>query len=266
MRLVDAHCHLNSDRLQGDVAEVVRAAAEAGVETLVMAGVDAACWRSQQALATRFPGVARMVFGLHPQVVAELDRAGLDKGLAELERMARGEPALVAVGETGLDRFTPERRDSVALQEESMRAHFELADAIGRPVVLHLLKAHDDALRVLKDARLPAAGGVVHSFSGSAELARAYVKLGLHVSFCGSLTWPQSRRLRAAAAEVPLDRVLVETDSPDQTPHPHQGEANRPALLPLVAQALADVHGVDVAEIARRTTENATRFYSLSSS
>lgn len=107
MRLVDAHCHLNSDRLQGDVAEVVRAAAEAGVETLVMAGVDAACWRSQQALAARFPGVARMVFGLHPQVVAELDRAGLDKGLAELERMARGEPALVAVGETGLDRFTP---------------------------------------------------------------------------------------------------------------------------------------------------------------
>lgn len=264
MRLVDAHCHLNSDRLGGAVAELVREAREVGVDTIVMAGVDAACWRSQRALAARFPG-ARMVFGLHPQVVAEMEGPALADGLRELEAMARAEPALVAIGETGLDRYTPERRARLALQEESMRAHMALADAIGRPVVLHLLRAHEDGLRVLRDARLPAAGAVVHSFSGSAELAREYVKLGLYVSFCGSLTWPASRRLRAAAAEVPLDRLLVETDSPDQPPHPHQGEANRPALLPLIARALADVHGVDVAEIARRTTENATRLYSLSS-
>jgi len=263
VELVDAHCHLDSDRLDAPVEAIVEEARRGGVTALVMAGVDPEGWRAQAALARRFPGIALPVYGLHPWVAAELAPNALDDALAALLVAARDEPRPVALGETGLDAYTPTRKARLHAQEASLRGHLDLCRRLDLPVVLHLLKAHEPALRVLREVGVPPAGGMVHSFSGSAELARAYVALGLHVSFSGSLTWPQSRRLRAAAAAVPLDRVLIETDSPDQTPHPHRGTPNRPGHLPLVAQALAEVRAVPLETIAAQTRDNTRRLLRL---
>lgn len=261
--LVDAHCHLNSGRLGAPVDEVVAEARAVGVETFVLAGVAPEEWRDQRALAARYPGAVFPVFGLHPQWIAEVDEAAVADGLAALERELAGAAPPVALGETGLDGLTPARKASLALQEGAFREHLRLSARYDTPIVLHLLKATGRALEVLREVGVPPAGGVVHSFGGAPEVALAYVKMGLHVSFCGSLTYPQSRRLVAAAAALPLDRVLIETDTPDQAPHPHRGEVNRPALLPLVLHALAEARGEPVAHVAEATAANARRLYRL---
>ena len=261
--LVDAHVHLDSDRLGAPVDDVIAEARAAGVETFVLAGIDPASWADQRRLVARYPGVVHPVFGLHPQRVAELTLDEVHDGLAALETALCEGPRPVALGETGLDAYTPARKATLSLQALSFRAHLDLARRYDLPLVLHLLKAAGPALELLGAAGLPPAGGVVHSFSGPPEVALAYVRLGLHLSLSGALTWPGARRLVAAAAAVPLDRLLIETDSPDQAPHPHRGEVNRPALLPLIAQALAEVRGISVAEVVRATAANARRLYRL---
>ena len=144
-----------------------------------------------------------------------------------------------------------------------MRAQLQLARALALPVVLHLLRADEPALRILRSEDLPPAGGLVHSFSGSREFAKLLVDLGLSLSFCGTLTFPQSRRLREAATWVPEDRVLIETDSPYQAPEGHRGHANRPAHLPEVARALAALRGWSPEEAGARTAANARRLFGL---
>lgn len=261
--LVDAHCHLDSGRLGAPVDAVVADARAVGVETFVLAGVGPEEWLAQRALVARYPAVMFPVFGLHPQLVAELSAEQVADGLTALARELAGDAPPVAVGETGLDAYTPERRESLALQEDAFREHLRIATRFDRPVVLHLLKATGRALEILREVGVPPAGGIVHSFGGPPEVAQAYVKLGLHVSFCGTLTFPQSRRLVAAAAALPLDRVLIETDTPDQAPHPHRGEVNRPALLPLVLAALAAARGEPVEAVAAATADNARRVFRL---
>ena len=167
----------------------------------------------------------------------------------------------MALGETGLDRLTAAA--SFETQALAFREQLRMARRFELPVVLHLLRADEAALRILKEEKLPAAGGVVHSFSGSADFARKLLALGLHLSFAGTLTFPQSRRLREAAVLCPAERLLVETDTPDQTPVPHRGEPNRPALLPLVVEALAAARGQSASEIAALTADNARRLFGL---
>jgi len=263
--LVDAHAHLDSDRLGAPVERVIADAARAGVRAIVMAGVDPGGWAAQRALVARFAAPSpslHPVFGVHPQLVPELDLRTLEGQLGELE-VALAEHRPVALGETGLDRLTDAAKAALPLQELAFRAQLRLARRFELPVVLHLLRADDRALAILREEGLPAAGGVVHSFSGAADFALALVKLGLHVSFAGTLTFPQSRRLREAAARVPADRLLIETDTPDQPPVPHRGEPNRPALLPLVARALAEVRGLATEEAMALTAANARRLFGL---
>jgi len=264
VELVDAHCHLDSERLGVEVGAAVEAARARGVTDIVMAGVDPEGWAAQVDLARRFERVFP-VFGIHPQLVPELDQRGLDSMLGDLERALGGALGMrpVALGETGFDRLTNTSRAAMALQEVAFRAQLRLAKRFDLPVVLHLLKSDEPALRVLREEGLPERGGVVHSFSGAKELALALVKLGLHVSFCGTLAFPQSRRLREAASVVPLERLLIETDSPDQAPPPFRGTPNRPEHLPLVVAALAEVRGLTLAETARVTSENAFRLFGL---
>ena len=265
-RLVDAHCHLNSERLAAPAPELVAAAAREGVEQIVMAGVDPACWASQQALALAFPGRVHPVFGLHPQVIPALGEAGVAAGLGALgDLLERVRP--VALGETGLDGLTPEARAVMPLQRAAFVAQLALARRFDLPVVLHLLRAEAEALEVLKREGVPPRGGVVHSFSGAAPFARALVDLGLHISFCGTLTLPQSRRLREAARAVPRDRLLVETDAPDQAPwrarQESPGRPNRPANLPEIVAALAEARGEPCEAVAEATAANARRLFAL---
>lgn len=262
--LVDAHCHLDSERLGRPVEAVLDEARAAGVERFVMAGVDPEGWRKQVALARRFERVYP-VFGIHPQLVPELSASEVESMLAELDGALRGDYGIrpVALGELGFDRLTEASRAAMPLQEVAFREQLRLAKRHDLPVVLHLLRSDEPALRVLREEGLPSRGGLVHSFSGAREFARALVKLGLHVSFCGSLARPQSRRLREAAVEVPRERLLIETDTPDQSPPPFQREPSRPAMLPYVLAALAEARGEPIDELARVTTENACQVLGL---
>lgn len=261
--MIDAHCHLDSERLDAPVKDLVSEARAVGVTDIVMAGVDPDGWRAQRALAERFEGV-HPVFGIHPQLVPALDTSDVGAMLAALERALESELP-VALGETGVDRLTPATKAAAPLQEVYFREQLRLARRFELPVVLHLLRADEVALRVLKEEGLPAAGGVVHSFSGSADFARQLVRLGLHLSFAGTLTFPQSRRLREAAAATPPERLLVETDAPDQTPAPHRGTTNRPAHVRYVVEALAEVRELTFEETAELTADNARRVFGLSS-
>jgi TatD DNase family protein len=252
--VIDAHCHLDSDRLHASAAQCWREARAAGVEAIVMAGVDPAGWAAQRELARRLAGV-HTVFGIHPQLIPELDRPGLDAMLGHLDEALRGPDRPVALGETGLDRLVAPA-DSLENQVIAFREQLRLARRHDLPVVLHLLRADALALRVLREEGLPVRGGFVHSFSGSAEFAKALLRLGLHLSFAGTLARPQSRRLREAALACPPERLLIETDTPDQSPPPHRGESNRPAWLPLVCGALADVRGTSLEVMAALTAAN----------
>ncbi len=271
--LIDAHCHLDSERLDASADALIAEARAVGVDAIVMAGVDSASIAAQAAIEARHPGVVFRVLGLHPQMIPCLSDDAVAAELRALEdALAASRP--VALGETGLDALTPETRAALPRQRDAFRAQLALARAADLPVVLHLLRADADALAVLKADGLPRAGGVVHAFSGSAEFARALVRLGLHLSFCGTLTLPTSRRIREAALAFPAERLLVETDSPDQTPWPARPEGpegrrrptpNRPAFLPHVARALAETRGLTFDGVAALTAANARRLLGLPS-
>lgn len=236
-------------------------ARQVGVTGLMLAGVDADDWRAAVEVQRRHRACA-ISYGVHPQVVPEVTAQEADRQIEELGRALRGEgwPRPQAVGEIGLDRATPERIEAFEAQRRVFREQLALAREHDLPVLLHILRAHGPALEILRRDGVPAAGGVVHSYSGSAELVRHYVDLGLHISFAGYVTRPNARRVRAAVPAVPEDRLLVETDAPDQTPLPHVGP-NEPAWLPSIIEAVAALRGVDPEVVAARTAANARRLY-----
>ena len=259
--MIDSHCHLDSDELGGDPVVVAAEARAVGVSDIVMAGVDPSGWVAQRALAARIPCL-HTVFGIHPQMIPSLDCDALEAAYVALEEaITTARP--VALGELGLDRLSDAAKASIDTQANAFREQLRMAKRFDLPIVLHLLRADELALKILREEGVPPAGGVVHSFSGSAEYAQQLLKLGLHLSFAGTLTFEQSRRLREAARITPTDRILVETDAPFQPPTPHRGEANRPALLPLVVQALAVVRGWSFDEAANITAANARRLFGL---
>ncbi|HVK13614.1 MAG TPA: TatD family hydrolase [Gemmataceae bacterium] len=253
--MIDTHAHLDDDRFAADLADVVARAAAAGLERVITIGIDAATSRANVALAERFP-LLRSAVGLQPNHVAEAGAGDWDV-IRDLARR----PTCVAIGETGLDRYWD--RAPFPLQEEYFARHLDLARQLGKPVVIHCREAEADVVRVLRadyDARGPVAG-VMHSFTGDAPTARACMDMGLYVSFAGMLTYKNADALRATAATVPLDRVLIETDSPYLAPVPHRGKRNEPAFVTHTAAVLATVLGVDPATVAEHTTRNARRLF-----
>lgn len=255
--------------------DALRRAYDAGIRGLLLAGVDCADWyaqadliAAQTASAARSPSAhidIACAYGLHPQEIDRHSDAELAQQLDALSAALSGTAATLprphAVGELGLDARTPERRASLPRQERVFRAQLALARQQDLPIVLHILRTHGDALRVLRTDGVPRCGGVVHSFSGSADLVRDYVALGLSVSFSGSVTLPQAHHLHDAARIVPSDRLLIETDAPDQTPMSHRPSENEPAFLPAVCASVATLRGIDPTLLAQITEENARRLF-----
>ncbi len=262
--MFDSHCHVHDARLVADAAEVWARARAVGVTDALLAGVDPPGWHDEAVLCKAHPGLWAS-YGLHPQIVAKLDDAGLDRMLVALEE-ALHEPPLgvraVALGEIGLDGLA-DRRASLPLQERAFRAQLKMARRMDLPLSLHILAAHPRALEVLGDEGVPATGGVVHSYSGSAELGRDYLALGLSLSFAGPVANPAAKKSHRAAELVPKDRLLVETDAPDQTPGPHRPARNEPAFLVANIAALAQIRGELPAEVAAYTAANARRLFCL---
>ena len=256
--MIDTHCHLDLPIFDGDRDEVLARARAAGVRGFLVPAVRMAS--SVVALARTQEGV-RAAIGVHPQVVPELraeEREVLvDPVGAIVAAIEAARDVVVAVGECGLDGGTGAREE----QERLFRAHVRAARALGLPLVVHVLRAHDLAPRVLREERAHEVGGVMHSYSGGAELVPVYRDLGFAFSFAGPVTYANARRPIEAARAVPEELLLAETDAPDQAPAPHRGSRSEPAHVAEVIRGLAAARGVNVEEMRTVTTRNAvTRF------
>ena len=256
---IDTHAHLDDPRFADDLPAVLERATAAGVLRVFTIGIDLATSRAALALADRFPMLSAVV-GIQPNHVAE---AG-DADFAEIVQLAqRGN--VVAIGETGLDRYWD--RAPLPLQETYFVRHLELARTVNKPVVIHCREAEADVLRVLR-AAFASQGpihGVMHSYSGDAATAKACLELGMHISFAGMLTYKNAQNLREVAAIVPLNRLLVETDSPYLAPVPVRGQRNEPAHVVYTAAVLATAKAVPLERLAEQTTRNARSLFSLES-
>jgi TatD DNase family protein len=230
------------------------------VRGFLLAGVGPEGWAVEDALARAHAGVA-VSYGVHPQLVAELSDGETDRAVRALgDTLAARRPA--ALGEIGLD-GVGDRKATLDRQARAFREQLALARAHELPVVIHVLHAHERALALLRADRLPRAGGVVHSYSGSAELVRDYVALGLHLSFAGPVSNANAKKTRAAAALAPRERLLVETDAPDQTPPAHRPAPNEPAFLITIVKALAELRGEAADDLAAYTEANARTLFGL---
>ncbi len=256
-KLVDTHCHLDEHAFEVDCDEVVQRARECGVEAIVTVGTTADSSRRAVELAERYPEVFAAV-GVQPNYTAEATPDDWDEIVRLLEH-----PKVVAVGETGLDRYWDFA--SFDLQVEWFRRHLELARERSLPVIVHCRDAERDVLEVLQQAH--AAGGrlsgVMHSFSADWSVAEACVNLGLCISFSGMLTFKKNESLRQVAARLPAERILVETDAPYLAPSPNRGKRNEPAFLRFTAAKLAEVRGWSVEQAGQVTSQNARRLFQL---
>ena len=253
---VDSHCHLSFDELHAQL--------DAILDKMQAAQVDRAlciCTRLEEfdrvhALAVQHPNLWASV-GVHPdsEDVAEPSVADL------VERAGRGR--VVAIGETGLDYYRLNGRSvaDMAWQRERFRTHIRAARATALPLVVHTRSASDDTVAILREEGAQA--GVFHCFTETEAVARAALDLGFCISFSGILTFKTAQALRDVASFVPLDRCLIETDSPYLAPVPYRGKTNSPAYVPLVAQQIAALKGIPVEEVARATSANFERLFKL---
>jgi TatD DNase family protein len=253
---VDAHTHLDACGCV-DAADVVAAmdrAAAVGVTRAVTVADDLASARWVVQAAHWDERVAAAV-ALHPTRTA----AVTEDEHAEIERLA-ADPRVVAVGETGLDYYWD--YSPPAAQQRSFRRHIDLAKRLGKPLMIHDREAHDDVLRILREEGAPETV-IFHCFSGDAAMAALCVDAGYVLSFAGPVTFRNAAELRAAARLVPADRLLVETDAPFLTPHPHRGRANEPYCLPWTVRSLAELRGVPVERLASDVDRTAERVFRL---
>lgn len=251
--LIDTHCHLDTAAFDADRAEVIARAVAAGVTGMLVPAIRPRTWTALRAMAR---GPVRIALGIHPQVVPDLDA---DEVL-DADAIARAvtEAGACAVGECGLDGATGARE----LQEQLLRAHVRAARLVGRPLVIHVLRAHDAAPRILREERVHEVGGVMHSYSGGADLVPVYRDLGLCFSFAGPVTYPNARKPLEAARAVPDELLLAETDAPDQS---SRGGRSEPAYVADVIAALAAARAVSPEAMAALTTKNACRLFGFPS-
>lgn len=252
--LVDSHCHLDFPHLHDQLEAVLARAAEAGVGQMVTISTRIRRFEQVRAIAERHDNVFCSV-GTHPHYADEERDIGPDA----IVRLAE-HPKVVAIGEAGLDYY----RDNAprADQEHGFRTHIAAARTSGLPLVIHTRDADADTARILEEEFSNGPFGIVlHCYTGGVELARRGLALGAYISFSGVLTFKTSQALRAIAAEVPLDRLLVETDAPYLAPEPMRGKKNEPAFVVHTAARLAAVKGVAVDEIASVTTANFHRLF-----
>lgn len=240
MNLTDTHAHL--DLLEEDVGQALDRARSVGVTEVVTIGIDLPSSRQAVELAHRFPNVHAVV-GIHPHDASDLDAAAL----AELRRLA-GDPVVVGIGETGLDfyRNLSPRPD----QERAFRALLELALELGLPAVIHDREAHAETMEILGDYAPFDGRLVMHCFSGDLQMAREILDMDGYISVAGPVTFKNARKLPDIVRELPLERLIVETDSPFLSPHPFRGKPNSPERLRIIAEKVAELKGLSLDDLS----------------
>jgi TatD DNase family protein len=251
--LIDSHCHLDFPELRADLAGVLQRMQANGVTHALTISTTLETFPAVYEVAQSQPNLWCTV-GVHP----DERRDGREVGLEELVRMA-DDPKVVAIGETGLDYFRVE--GDTEWQRERFRTHIRAARRTGKPLVIHTRAAAADTLRIMAEEGAAEVGGVMHCFTESWEVAEGAMALGFHISFSGIVTFKNAKDLKEVAKRVPLERMLVETDSPYLAPVPHRGQSNQPAFVRHVAEEIAHLRGIALEEVARATSENFFRVF-----
>lgn len=253
---VDSHCHLNLidyDALQSDMKTVVEAAKNNQIEHMLCVGTTLLDVPHLLSIANEFDNVTISI-GLHP------NEETLNEPSIETLIATASHPKVWAIGETGLDYYRQDENDSKNAQKERFIKHIEAAKALKKPLIIHTRQARADTIDVLRRENAQAAGGVLHCFTEDLLTAKAALDLGFYISFSGIVTFKNAIELQAVADFIPLDRMLIETDSPYLAPVPNRGKINQPAYVKHVAEFLANLRKIPVEELARQTTEN---FYKM---
>ena len=252
--LFDSHMHLNDERFLGREEEVVSEAKEAGVPLLFCAGYDLASSRKAVELAERFPGVYAFV-GFHPENLEGVS----EEALEEIASLAKS-PKVVGIGEIGLDYHWFKEEKDHQNQKVWFARQIDLANALGLPVSIHARDAYGDLLPFLKEHPIEKSG-VLHCYSGSVEMIKEFAKLGLYFGFDGPITYKNAVTPKECVKACPLDRILVETDSPYLPPVPFRGKENGPKYIPYIAREMASLKGMELDDLAEALNENLNRLF-----
>ena len=255
IELFDSHCHVDEPKFDGDRDAVHLRMREAGVTRYAVIGSDMASSRHAADYAATHEGCYAAV-GIHPH-----EASGYQEGDLDLLAQWVKEEKVVAIGEIGLDYYYDHSPRDV--QREVCERQMELAYRLDMPVVYHVRDAHQDMIDLMKKHRDRLSGGIIHCFSGSWEIAKEYLKMGYFISFAGPVTFKKAPKLQEAAINMPLDRLLIETDSPYLAPEPVRGRRNEPTNVRHVAEKIAALRGMPLEELAAITTENAMKVYRI---
>jgi len=253
--LFDTHVHLNARQYKEDVEEVIKRAFDAGVSHMVVVGFNHETIPLALELAEKYETIYASV-GWHP--VDAIDCS--DKNLKWIEELS-DHPKVVAIGEMGLDYHWDKSPKDV--QEEIFRKQIQLAKRVSMPIIIHNREATEDVLAILEEENAKEVGGIMHCYSDSPKYLDRILAMDFHVSLGGPVTFKNAQMPKDVAKEIPLDRLLLETDAPYLAPHPHRGKRNEPALITLVAEKIAHIKGISYEELAKQTTKNAFEVYRL---
>jgi len=251
---VDSHCHLSFPELQEDLPGILARMREAKVDAALNVCTTMPEFPSVLAVAEQAGNLYASV-GVHPDYTETTEPT-----VEHLVELAR-HPKVVAIGETGLDYYR--LTEPLDWQRDRFRIHIRAARACGKPLIIHTRAASEDTIRIMREEGADQAGGVMHCFTESLEVARAAMELGFHISFSGIVTFKNARDLQAVAQAVPLARMLIETDAPYLAPVPHRGRRNEPSFVPHVAAKIAELHGVAVERVAEQTSTNFSRIFKV---
>lgn len=253
--LFDTHVHLNAEQFNEDLKETIERALDEGVTKMVVVGFDRLTITKAMELAEQYDFIYACV-GWHP--VDAIDMTEDD--LIWIEELA-SHPKVVAIGEMGLDYYWD--KSPREIQKEVFRKQIRLAKKVKLPIVIHNRDATSDIVEILKEENAAEVGGIMHCFSGSVEVARECVEMNFYISLGGPVTFKNAKKPKEVAAEIPLEKLLIETDCPYLTPHPYRGKRNEPAYVKLVAEEIAEIKGLPFEEVAKATTENAKKVFGI---
>lgn len=253
--LFDSHAHIDDNRFDTDRDETIQRAVQNGVKGIINIGADMASSARSVELASRYEEIYAAV-GIHPHDAKD----AIDSDYEMMARWVAKEPKIVAIGEIGLDYYYDwSPRD---VQQAVFIRQIDLARQLGKPIIIHDRDAHGDLLTIVKK-EAQGMTGVFHCFSGSLEMAQEVIRLGFYVSFAGPVTFDKSVKVKEIAAAVPLDRLLVETDSPYLTPNPYRGRRNEPAHVRFVAEEIARLRNLPLEAVAEATTANVRQLFRI---
>lgn len=256
MYIVDSHCHLDRvDLSQADnqLANILLNAEEKFVKYFLCVCIDLENFSQVFDIAKQYPNISASV-GVHPT-----EQDGEEPSIEKLIELANHEK-IVAIGETGLDYF--HCKGDITWQQERFRVHIEAAKQINKPLIIHTRDAREDTIKIMRESQADLAGGVMHCFTESIDMARKALDLGFYISFSGIVTFKNAKELQEVAKFVPLDRLLIETDSPYLAPVPHRGKSNQPAYTYYVAEKISELRKITIEQVAEASTNNFFNLFS----